>query len=177
MKNLEHYLAQFDPHRNVSDWVVEDPNLYAERMQASFLPNWPKEVLIDWLYQHARCLDRYAHLKFERFKFERQRWTLSRIPGREAFDDPGFCDAFENIEERAKSSFDWLAKYMIANGTWNAPIILLDNPNSSFRSLTERGIRSPLHLLEGHRRLSFLNGLRRLNMALPEHDVWLVRVS
>ncbi len=38
-----------------------------------------------------------------------------------------------------------------------------------------RTLKSPFPLLEGHRRLSFLNGLRQRGKALPQHEVWLAR--
>ena len=59
----ETYLAQFDPYRDESDWVREDPSDYAVRMQASLLPNWPTEVLIEWLHRHARHIDDLSVVK------------------------------------------------------------------------------------------------------------------
>ena len=166
-------LKQFDPYRDKSDWVSEDPQAYASRMQSTLLPHWPTEVLIEWFHRHARDLYRYASLGYERFRFERQTWPLDHIPGREAFDDPKFCDSFIDIERRAQNRHDWLAHYMLEQGTWNTPIILLNNSADEF-AVGNRPLKAPFHLLEGHRRLSFLNGLRRSGKAKSEHDVWIV---
>lgn len=170
----EDYLEQFDPRRDQGDWVVEDPQEYAARMHETLLPAWPTEVLVEWFHRHARHIYDYAFLKFERFSFEKQRLPTEKIPGREAFADPGFCDSFQDVARRAQEPFDWLAKYMVENGTWNTPIILLRTPNPGILAPGNWELRYPLHLLEGHRRLSFLVGLRKLGKAAPEHDVWLV---
>lgn len=51
MRNFDDYLAKFDPFRDPSGWVEEDPDAYADRMQQTSLPNWPKEVLTEWLHR------------------------------------------------------------------------------------------------------------------------------
>lgn len=178
--NIDLYLdmrdrvSKYQPYRDAHGRVSEDPQVYALRMQISLLPNWPAEVLIEWLHRHADFIDTYAFLRFETFSFSRETWPLERIPDREAFADPGFCDSFSNIEERARYRYDWLAQYMMREGTWNTPIILLRNDQGRIRSHAGLRLKRPYHLLEGHRRLSFLNGLRRLGTAQPRHDVWVV---
>ena len=167
------YLLQFDPYRDSADWVSESPEDYAARMQATLLPNWPTEVLVEWLHRHAGNLYAYAFLGFENLRFERQTWPLARIPGRDAFADPGYCDAFQNLETRAANPHDWLANHMLSRGTWNTPIILLLTGNEAIRAPGGWYLNPPLHLLEGHRRLSFLVALRALGKARPDHDVWI----
>lgn len=177
MDNLDNYLERFDPFRDDSDWVSEEANVYADRMQSTLLPHWPTEVLIEWFHRHARSLYRYAFLRFERFRFDRQTWQLDHIPNREAFDDESFCERFMDVESRAENPHDWLAHYMLRHGTWNTPIIMLDNPRGDFTCPGDRRLKSPFHLLEGHRRLSFLNGLRQIGKARLQHDVWIVTLA
>jgi hypothetical protein len=144
-------------------------------MHAGPLPNWPVEPLKEWLYRHANNMEDYAFLGFEAFEFELTTWDVDRFPGREAFRDEGFCDSFQNVEERAAGNkYDWLAHYMLKEGTWNTPIILLDNRGVP-GLLRETTLKTPYHLLEGHRRLSFLHGIKRLGKARPQHPVWIVR--
>jgi hypothetical protein len=173
--DIEQYLAKFDPYRGDGGWVTEDPSAYATRMQNSLLPHWPTEVLIEWLHRHAGHIRDHAFLRFETFKFEKETWPIEMVPGRESFADPTFFDNFENVEERAKYSNDWLASFMLQNGTWNTPVVFLRT--SSEDLIADRGwpLRFPYHLLEGHRRSSFLGGLKRLGKAIDTHDVWIVR--
>ena len=167
-------MAKYEPNRDDRGWVSEDPREYALRIRSAMLPNWPDEVLIEWLHRHAGHIDYYAFLGFETFSFEKETWPLERIPGREAFDDESFCDGFVDIERRATNPHDWLAIYMLEKGTWNTPIVLLRNEAGRFAFPYGRPLKSPYHLLEGHRRLSFLNGLRSIGKASPSHEVWVV---
>jgi hypothetical protein len=171
------YIERFEPIHDEHDWVIEDSYAYAQRMQSTLLPKWPTEVLIEWFHRHAGSLEKYAFLKYEHFSFRRDTWYLEHIPDRRAFDDGSFCDSFMNIECRAEDQHDWLANYMLRQGTWNTPIILLDNPDSQYKCPSGRFLKSPYHLLEGHRRLSFLNGLRQIGKALPQHEIWLVKLN
>lgn len=166
---------KYQPLRGEHWRVVEAENEYVSRMQAGPLPNWPTEPLQEWLYRHADHMDDYAFLGFDRFHFELATWDLDRLPGREAFKDEHFCDSFQDVEDRAAANwYDWLAHYMLREGTWNTPIILLDNAMVP-ALLHEPMLKSPYHLLEGHRRLSFLRGLKRLGKARDRHSVWIVQ--
>jgi hypothetical protein len=166
---------KYQPHRD-KDWhVVEGALAYAKRMRAGLLPNWPEEVLVEWLHRHCSHMEDYAFLGFEHLQFERVTWPTDLIPGAAAFRDEKFCSNFQNVEERAASNKrDWLAHYMLREGTWNTPIVLFDSSSDVDRPYGAR-IKTPLHLLEGHRRLAFLQGLKRLGLAKPEHTIWLVQ--
>lgn len=163
----------YEPYVDDDGRKIESAADYARRMQTSVLPNWAEEVLIEWLYRHAGHVEKYAFLDFRSFTFSRQIWSLSKIPGREAFDDPRFCDSFSNVEERAAGRHDWLARLMLERGTWNSPIIMLSNEKGQHQFESGTKLKQPFHLLEGHRRLAFLTGLRNLGKALPKHVVWL----
>jgi hypothetical protein len=96
-------------------------------------------------------------------------------PRAAAFRDEQFCSNFQNVEEHAAySRHDWLAHYMLREGTWNTSIVLLDSTTVADAAHSAR-LKTPLHLLEGHRRLAFLQGLKRLGKARPEHVIWLAR--
>jgi hypothetical protein len=173
----EEYVKRFDPIRNASDRVCEPADDYACRMKTTVLPYWPEEVLIEWFHRHIFHIDRYAALGYERFRFERELWPLAQIPGEEAFLNPTFCQNFSNVAERAATGRDWLASYMMNTGTWNTPIVLLQSAGIAPRMIERWPLRQPVHLLEGHRRLAFLNGLRKLGKAGPEHLVWCVALA
>ena len=166
---------KYQPLRGEHWRIAEAEEDYIARMRAGPLPNWPTEPLKEWLYRHAHDMEDYAFLGFEGFEFELETWDVDRFPGREAFRDEGFCDSFQNVEERAaENQNDWLAHYMLKEGTWNTPIVLMDNRRAP-GFLHEPKLKMPYHLLEGHRRLSFLHGLKRLGLARSQHSVWIVR--
>ncbi len=177
MSERDEYIGKFDPYRDKDGQVLETSEMYVKRMQTEHLPHWPEEVLTEWFYRHRGHLEKYAFLRYETFHFEQQTWPLAWIPGREAFDHGDFCDKFSNIQLRAEKKDDWLANHMLKHGTWNTPIVLLHNLDSEYRFPCGKPLKSPYHLLEGHRRLSFLNGLRNIDKALAEHKMWLVRLG
>jgi hypothetical protein len=166
----------YQPVRDQHWRVVEDEALYVSRMCEGALKHWPEEALREWLYRHADWIEDYGDLGFERFRFEHVTWHIDDIPGREAFRDEGFCDSFQDVEVRAaQKPHDWLAHFMLAEGTWNTPIILLHSAGRQTEAM--ESLKRPYHLLEGHRRLSFLQGLKRLGNARPTHAIWLVEID
>lgn len=66
---------------------------------------------------------------------------------------------------------------MVEHGTWNTPIVLLHHPERIYQDENGWWLQSPFHLLEGHKRLVYLNALRASGEAKAEHDIWLVRKS
>ncbi|MCK5771674.1 hypothetical protein [Algiphilus sp.] len=173
--DAKEYLRQFDPFRDEHGWVREPPEEYALRMRGGLLQNWPEEVLIEWLHRHNAESDCYAFLGFENFRFRHERWCLGDVPDRVAFRDPSFCDNFEDVERRSQTlQGDWLAHFMIGAGTWNTSPVFLDNRSQRILFPSGEPLKTPYHLLEGHRRLSFLNGLRKNGKANTHHDVWVV---
>lgn len=165
---------KYQPRRDHHFNVAEECSNYVCRIQ-SVLPNWPPVLLGEWLHRHAGSIEKYAFLDFESFRFKLKLWKQNQVPGREAFDREKFCDDFSGVSERAKLG-DWLAIYMMRKGTWNTPIVLLDNRSKAHRFPDGRLLKSPYHLLEGHRRLSYLVGLRTMGQVTSEHEVWLVSV-
>lgn len=154
---------QYQPHRD-ADWrVVESSSEYISRMQQGLLRHWPAEVIREWLHRlkTEKCIVLHDSQKYG--------GELTRIPGREAFRDESFCDRFQNMEVRAADGqHDWLAHYMLKEGAWNTPIVHLDNPGP-VPIWRMKEIKTPYHLLESHRRLSFLQGLKRLGQARSVH--------
>ena len=164
---IDQFMPYLDHYGRPSECLAS----YQLRMKI-FLPNWPDELLAQWLYRHWCCAGKYSFLGFETLSFLKEEWALMSIPNRSVFDEPEFCDNFINVSDRAQDPHDWLAKYMLQHGTWNTPVILLDNRECGVTFPDGTSLRAPYHLLEGHRRLAFLNGLRIMNKARDTHKVW-----
>ena len=170
-------MNMYQPHRDHNFRVIEGSQEYVQRMRRTILPHWPEELLAEWFYRHADNIDKYAFLHYESLRFKNELWPNDRIPGKEAFDDEQFCNNFMNVSERAKNPHDWLAVYMLREGTWNTPIVLLDNHSGGKKFPNGKPLKYPYHLLEGHRRLSFLVGLKEIAKSNPVHKVWVVSAS
>jgi len=172
---IPEYSGPYQPLRDPETWNVnESEEDYITRM-TPILHDWPEELLREWLYRHAGDQDEYEFLDFQTLRFQREEWPIHKIPGKEAFQDESFCESFsKTFEERvAIEPEDWLARYMKANGTWSTPIVLLDNRHGEISAPPGKVLRQPYHLLEGHRRLSFLVALREAGEAKPTHAIWL----
>ena len=61
--DLAKYLPTYDGKR------IETESDYLKRISSTILPNWPEEVLKEWLYRHAPHIDEYSFLGFEKFNF------------------------------------------------------------------------------------------------------------
>jgi len=145
------------------------------------LPRWPEEVLREWLHRHPGD-HRYAFLDYRRFRFSKVTLSDEATPGAEAFYDGWRADFGSNLEERAAPldrrtglPLDFLAEEMLKRGTWPSPIVVLYNHGGGLHFPRKlEALKRPLHLLEGHRRLSFLIRLRELGRAAPTHELFIV---
>lgn len=68
----------YEPKVNNIGEYLESVDEYFLRMR-SVLPNFPKEVLIQWFYEHWNDIDNFAWLNFEKLNFECARWSASEI--------------------------------------------------------------------------------------------------
>ena len=81
-EELADYLQLFLVPRDKTELKIETAEQYVARMLRGPLPRWPTEVLVEWLYRHDTCLERYAFLRFESLMFERATWKLQEMQGR-----------------------------------------------------------------------------------------------
>jgi hypothetical protein len=139
------------------------------------LPNFPTEVARDWLVRHGPNAFRfYGWLNYRHFSFTLARLPLEFFDSVSSINDAAVKGWSEMILTEAHFRSYNLGKFMIENGTWPVPPIVLDNEN---------GLVSPsgppvarYQLLEGHHRLAYVRGLQNDSAVsiLPEHSCWLV---
>jgi len=150
---------------------------YARRLRA-LLPDFPAQVLADWILNHGRNAFReHGWLDYRQLRFALR-------------DEPtAFFDTVATSNDSAVGSWSHqfrtdpqfqqydLGEFMAANGTWPVPPIVLDNTSGL---TTPRGeILGRHHLLEGHHRLAFLRGLQTPPaLAIqPVHSLWLATIE
>lgn len=181
------------PHMTANPYATGWPRValpeYLARVRR-LLPNWPDEVLESWFYDNSGdILEPYGFLDFSRFEFRRESWPLERLLGIEATLDTWLwqhqregtspCELFDfhHAGSGMANVRNWLTHYMVEHGTWSTPIVLLDNLGGVYRFPHGEPLKSPVHLLEGHRRITYLDCLRQRGLAAPTHDVWLVTIN
>lgn len=72
--------SKYQPFRDSDERVIEDVASYARRMKSGVLPEWPEEVLVEWLYEHADFMWKYVSLGFETFSFLRNVGRWKKFP-------------------------------------------------------------------------------------------------
>ena len=158
----------------------ESEEEYVTRIRATVLPNFPPNVLSQWLYRHREHA-LYGELDYGTFIFdeEPQTWATEDIP----IENSGAFEAVKNYAAWYDTYAgtwvcEWLCKYMGEHGTWPEPIIFIDNRSGVVRRAEAgTGVGVPYHLLEGHRRLGFFLALKRRNALAPAHKVWVASKS
>jgi hypothetical protein len=171
-------IFKFLPFIDKNNEVIEDAKEYAARIKNSSLPNFPEEILMEWFHRQDNTIEEYSFLDFENLQFERETWDIKDIPGREAYRFESDFDHF--IKEfnhwlATKAKDNWLAHYMYNHGTWNSPIILIENHDGELSFPNQDYLNQPYHLLEGHHRRSYLSRLNDLGKAKAKHDVFIAR--
>jgi hypothetical protein len=156
---------------NDTPFDKEAEEKYIYRMK-KLLPCFPDDVLINWFYRHWMNVVDYYPLGFESLRFTLQTWKLDDIPGVEAMRDGSFFGNFDYLL-KSKTARDPVSSMMNNEGKWPCPVIFFQNTTNEVDYCGEP-LKRPWHLLEGHRRLSYLITARERSIAALEHKVWVV---
>ena len=147
------------------------------------LPNFPDEVLGDWLHRHWHdAVSDYGWLGFEGLNFERQEWKASDLLSKvESFMGEDLDRIRHWIPFYTDSNYaegDWLIARMKAAKTWPGSILVLDN-NQCLSLPNGLGLGAPYHLVEGHHRLGFLHAMVETGEVSlgSKHGVWLLEAN
>lgn len=153
----------------------ESDDEYIKRLRI-LLPNFPPQVISDWIVCHgSSAFKEHGWFDFRLFRFE-----LSKRPTHFFLNDvltsnePAIQDWALAIKTNRQFQEYNLGSYMITNGTWPVPPLVLDNPTDL---IDPRGdTLGRYHLLEGHHRLAYLKGLAMepATANRREHSVWWV---
>ena len=164
--------------KNWGSFEVEPFKEYYERVGKSF-SNIPICVFENWIHRHWRNFeDDWLDLDPKSFLFQSadidnyELVAISHVSDWMRTLNGWGDDLFKNKERRETR----LAKYVIANGTWPVPIILLKNQNG-YNHKRLGNLAKPIQLIEGHMRLAYIRGLIRHKQAnvLQSHKVWYVK--
>src|SRR3989304_2895075 len=68
----------YRPYLDDSNNSVESSEQYCDRIQ-KLLPNFPKEVLKQWFFEHWGQIDDYAWLEFSSLRFKQETWLTDMV--------------------------------------------------------------------------------------------------
>jgi hypothetical protein len=157
----------------------EEEEKYLARVRP-ILPNFPDDAIIHWLYRHnPQVLREYKWINFPSLSFRLETWSTERILAEVRHtNEPGVeIERRKLLQDRGDhQKLSRLAAYIVSNGTWPTPPLVIDN---------DRGARWPngspiarFQAIEGMHRLGFLRALSQgspeLAVARANHTLWLI---
>jgi len=168
-----------------------DPTDYQKESFEDYYARWPNElshvpesVVKSWMWYHNEqvvefCRDYYD---IEHWSFQLENFDNDKIMEVQHFPDE--LEKLDDIGERfingKLAGYD-TADYMLENGTFPCPIIVVENGSryQHHKSLPCETMIEPYHLIEGNRRLAFVRALIRHNhpKLKGNHEVWVVTIG
>lgn len=170
-------LLTLAPRLDEAEQPLESGLAYYQRVQVA-LPNFPQEVVEQWFYEHSSTIFQNGWLNYRDLCFERYTLTATQL------DEPCFNSnpivaqirySHEEHEDCERTSR--VVDYVLKNGTWPVPPIILWHPEARVRTDWGALCSTPFHLLEGHHRIAALLLCLQLPTTNKEHDVWLARLA
>ena len=164
----------YEPKVNNIGEHIESPDEYFLRIK-NILPNFPKEVLIQWLYEHWNDIDNFAWLGFEKLNFESVEWSVSELLA-SGIEDHEVIETYKynfvngSYSDRIKSLSSYFQKY----GTWLIAPLLLKNQDNNISYPNGFACNSPYHPIEGHHRFAIFFANKKSELLQKEHKIWLV---
>ncbi|MGL5128838.1 MAG: hypothetical protein ACRC7D_11965 [Aeromonas popoffii] len=149
---------------------------YLDRV-APRVPFIPHNVLSQWIYRHWRGFEsNWSFLDLARHRFECEQWPTSRVLTQTGSRHMEVIDRWgEMLRHNRYVRRSWLGEYMLTQGTWSEPIIVLATAPDS-RYPDGQLLPQPYCLLEGHHRLAYLRCMADDDLPLQmEHSVWVCR--
>lgn len=159
--------------------TYEEEDQYLSRVRP-LLPNFPEDAIIHWLYRHnPQVLREYRWTNFSSLRFRLEKWSTDRILNEvEHTNEPGVeIERQKLLQDQGQYRKSYpLAAYMVSNGTWPIPPLVIDNDRGEAWPNGSRIAR--FQAIEGMHRLGFLRALKegapRFAALHPEHALWLI---
>ncbi|MCS3457096.1 hypothetical protein M2366_003209 [Aeromonas sp. BIGb0405] len=149
---------------------------YLDRV-APLVPFIPQNVLAQWIYRHWRGFEsNWSFIDLAQHRFECEAWPTAQIVtqvGSRHMEAIARWQELLNHNSYVRRS--WLGDYMLSQGSWPEPIIVLATDEQS-RYPDGRAMPAPYCLLEGHHRLAYLRAMAFEGASQqPLHQIWLCR--
>jgi hypothetical protein len=181
---MDDYPEHLAPEFNEAGGVVTPFDTWWSKVRDNF-PNVPDDVAQYWLHEHWRHSP-YGYLRSRDYRFELEEWDAQRLWDIRS----RWCD-FVSTNTDCVEHGEYLltlachpycystALYMIANGEFPTPIIVLDNRDGHLgvSNVTEpwEVLPSELILIEGHRRFNLALHLQRIGKLRPIIKIWIMK--
>ncbi|MFA6815771.1 MAG: hypothetical protein WCS73_05700 [Lentisphaeria bacterium] len=148
---------------------------YEERIKP-YLPNIPSCVLEQFFHRHWNdVLSTWSWIGLKELKFEKLTWKTEKVLEFIKSHQEDLIDSYEKqFETSSMFQSSWLGSYMLTNGTWPSPIIVLHNENN-IKFPNGIPLQEPYSLMEGHHRLAYFRFIKKNHPSIIQgvHSLWL----
>ena len=170
---FEEYL----PFLNDSGIVVEERSVHCRRV-SRLLPNFPEDVLGQWIYEHWGDVGRYDWLNFPTLKFTAMSWSTDQIRLSGVAIHPFVQLHLRHFESgQGGKRTKRIAQYIRQHGTWPAPPLFIENRTGIIQYPDGGSFCEPFHLIEGQHRVGVLLSLANEGKLTSNHAIWQVSVQ
>lgn len=153
----------------------DEQDAYVQYAQ-HYLPNFPREVLLEWIGRHGyEQMRRWKHVDLRSLRFEKVEWTAAEVARLKPMPhSEDYLQIGQNSMGACALSRegDWLAQQLLSDGTWPYPVVVIENDGTL--SGPSGAVPVGKVLVEGHRRVSLLLNTPQ-DMLKGTHTVWLAR--
>lgn len=166
----------YAPRFDYNKYELEDRAEYLSRIQP-LLPNFPKEVIVQWFYDHNQQVEEYEWLDYPSLAFSQESWKTEQVPVKD----------FGNVDAARTYMYHFFAKglrtsrtlrlalYFEKFGTWPVPPVFLENQDGNLQFPHRLPCGTPYHLIEGHNRMALFLGYKQRIKLADSHAVYVVR--
>jgi len=173
MEKYTNYIELFLPKQDIDDQYLETEDDYCDRIK-NLLPNFPKDILSQWLYEHCGDIEKFAWLDFTKLKFKKKLWGIEELIDFNIENYEIVKHYLEHIKRKTKTPrFDSLTSYIRKNGTWPTAPIFLENCTNQHFYPNGLACHVPIHPLEGHHRLAVLLSYKKEKFIKQKHEIWI----
>jgi hypothetical protein len=166
----------------LNEYDKEPFSIWWERNKTQ-LQNLPKDVCEQWIYRHWEETE-YKFIPLESLSCQLDEWNTDRIVQSIGIWDEAlivdeghtYCSPIFDKEEVFLESEREPRYTLDKTGTWNIPIVVLHSEDGF---ITFRGKRQDIHywLIEGHKRIRYLNVLRYFHQNNQIHRIYILSLS
>ncbi|HIF9208862.1 TPA: hypothetical protein ACX6QM_002098 [Photobacterium damselae] len=141
------------------------------------LPNFPDDVLEQWLYRHWKgVMYNWGWLDFRGMVFTKETWSTEDILAKVQTPSQDVIDRLSQRMTNVMFQRSWLVQNMTERGTWPVAPIVLDFERDLYAS-NGKILKAPFNLLEGHHRLAYLKGLvEQGEYVRDQHELWIAKI-
>ena len=170
---FEEYLPFLDD----AGHVVEERSAHFQRV-SRLLPNFPENVLGQWIYEHWNDVGRFDWINFPRLEFRTESWTTEQIKSCGAATHP-FVELHRRHFETGEGGrrTNRIARYMQQHGTWPVPPLFVENQAGSIKYPDGGLFCKPFHPIEGQHRVGVFMSLAQSGKLRSHHAIWRVSVQ